>query len=753
MSTASAPIPETTTPSPRLELILGQLEQLPTLPAVAARLLQVTTSDTSSAADVAAIIETDQALTANVLALVRSAAVGVREARTVERAIVLLGFETVRSAVLAVQVYETFKSAEPNSGSTLDRVEFWKHSLAVACAARLIAERARLGKRKDEAFVCGLLHDLGKIALDACLPKSYARVLQQTRATGRCLCDVERELLGVDHTVAGKRLAARWKLPQPIVDSIWLHHQPPASLPESIGSQEMIKIVHVADQIVRHQRIGYSGYGHVDPLDTVSATVGLDSADVQWVIEALPEQMEQNCRLVGIDELTGSELYAKAVSEANAELGRVNTALAEANRRLAVRARCFDALGRFTHSLSLDDSIAMVCLAAARCVREVLELDATVGFYCDPGGSLYHVGACTPDGEQMDVLSGPVNGASDGHFSTGRSAVVGTALGPAPAMAQPVVQHFPHALGSGPAGMWPITHAGLVIGGVLFPRATESHHALSAASDEVEALSVAFGLAVAGAADRARSDRLTEELAHANRQLHETRGELLRTRSIAAIAEMAAGAAHELNNPLAVISGRAQMLAQSASDPDHHRTAEIIHQHAQRASDIVSELVQFAKPDPARPITIRLADWLGQLCQEWEEQSSLRPGQLRVTLSDPEVCVLADPGQLRRTFDALLANAVEATAPEKARLLINSASASSDEKVVVTVEDNGVGMAREVLEHAVAPFFSYRTAGRGRGMGLSQATRLAANNGGRLWLDSTLGVGTTAFVELPAARR
>jgi putative nucleotidyltransferase with HDIG domain len=745
--TASIPVSEATASSRRVELILAQLEQLPTLPAVATRLLQVTTSESSSAADVSAIVETDQALTAKVLALVRRASLGVREATTVERAIVMLGFEAVRNAVLAVQIYETFRSAEPQDGALLDRVEFWKHSLAVACAARLIAERLRLGKRKDEAFVCGLLHDLGKVALDACLPKSYARILRETQSGGRCLCDVERDLLGLDHTVAGKRLANRWKLPQSIVECIWLHHQAPVSLPTSLVTPELVRVVHLADHLVRYLRIGFSGYNHIEPPAAVAQAVGLDPLHVQAIIDALPEELERNCQLVGIDQLTGTDLYAKAVSEANIELGRLNAALTDANRRLGLRARCFDALGAFTRALTLDDQVATVCATAARCVKDVLAVKNAVGFHYDAHTALYHAGACGPNGVEAVVLTA----SSHGSASTGRLSAGGASVGPPPAMAQPVIERFLPMLSPGTVRMWPMVHAGLVIGGVLFAEDAEGLEALPATAAEFDVLGVAFGLALAGAADRARSDRLHEELADANRQLHEARGELLRAQSIRMIAETAAGAAHELNNPLAVISGRAQMLAQRAADPEDQRIAEIIHQHARRASDIVSELVQYAKPDPPAAAIIPLAAGLKELCAHWEQHSSLRAGQLQATLSDPNVCVACDPRQLRQILDALLANAVDATEPENACVLINSTSTTSDDRIVVRVTDNGCGMTPEVLEHAADPFFSHRTAGRGRGMGLSQATRLATNNGGRLWLESTPGKGTTAFLDLPAA--
>ena len=106
--------------------------------------------------------------------------------------------------------------------------------------------------------------------------------------------------------------------------------------------------------------------------------------------------------------------------------------------------------------------------------------------------------------------------------------------------------------------------------------------------------------------------------------------------------------------------------------------------------------------------------------------------------------------QLEEILTALLTNAREATALETARLQINSPSRSSDDTVRIVVEDNGVGMTGEVLEHACDPFFSNRPAGRGRGLGLSRAVRLAGINGGRLWLESTPNVGTTATLVLPA---
>src|SRR5687768_13658226 len=185
----------------RVELILQQLEELPTLPAVAVKVLELTADSTSSAGDVCRLIASDPALTARILQLVHRADLGVRgEVNSIDRAVMLLGFDAVRSAVLAVSVFEALAVETRPAGNTghFSREEFWKHCVAVACCAELLAARstgilpvsggARHGQdargtsdgqdARSTAFICGLLHDLGKVALDAILPKSFSRVVE-----------------------------------------------------------------------------------------------------------------------------------------------------------------------------------------------------------------------------------------------------------------------------------------------------------------------------------------------------------------------------------------------------------------------------------------------------------------------------------------------------------------------------------------------------------------------------------------------
>jgi putative nucleotidyltransferase with HDIG domain len=173
----------------RVDLILQQLEGLPTLPAVALRVLEVTSNDESSAKEVTDLIATDPALTARILHLVHRSDLGVRgEVNSIERAVILLGFDAVRSAVLAVSVFNTFQHTDPKHPGLFTREEFWKHCVAVACCAELLADAMggkAAGIDRSEAFVCGLLHDLGKVRAGRDAPQELFARRRGRRAAPR----------------------------------------------------------------------------------------------------------------------------------------------------------------------------------------------------------------------------------------------------------------------------------------------------------------------------------------------------------------------------------------------------------------------------------------------------------------------------------------------------------------------------------------------------------------------------------------
>ena len=165
-----------TSRSERIELILHQLQSLPTLSTIAARLLSLTSRDDSEIREIVEVIESDPALTTRILALCRRAEKGLSsKITTIDRSVVLLGIEAIRNAVLSLEIYGLFNSEDDSDAgeaetseappSGFDRLAFWKHSIGVAVASELIAELEHHPEEINphEAFVAGLLHDLGKL--------------------------------------------------------------------------------------------------------------------------------------------------------------------------------------------------------------------------------------------------------------------------------------------------------------------------------------------------------------------------------------------------------------------------------------------------------------------------------------------------------------------------------------------------------------------------------------------------------------
>lgn len=742
----------------QVELLLSQIETLPTLPAVASRLLEMTLDDRRGTGDVAALVESDQTLSARILSLVRKANIGA-DVQTVSRAVVLLGCDAVRSLVLGVQVFEVFSHQAEQSASGFDRVAFWRHSLGVGCAARLMAERrlADAGQAKtdraglplprpEEAFICGLLHDLGKVVFDACFPKSYERVIARIEARRTDIVEVEREVFGVDHALAGYRLAQHWKLPQAVAECIWLHHHSPESTPTRIGFPGHVLLVQAADRLVRQMRIGYSGnYTTDDSSGDLAAALGMTDDAMRRVAIALPEAIELRADLLGLDRITSSELLQESLARTNGELARVNAEMSLANRVLEQRSRTLDALVSLNAGITPNADHEAILESLLRSLRVLMP----------SSGVAVVVGSSVRQLTMLAVLAGQ---EADLHTELlPYSMLVDKPATSAPTGRMPADKILPDTildrlaavLGQGALQCWPIGGPGRFAGWMLM-------------ADEVpedqDASMVVLGNSAASWLNAAESQitarRLAEEMTEINRRLLNSQNEIARMRSLAMVGEMAAGAAHELNNPLAVISGRAQLLSRDVEDEPARRTANLIAEHAHRASNIVNELMEFAKPAAPCPTSWPLAALLKETRRGWVDRNVFMPEQFILELSDDLPNVYADTAQIRLLFDELISNSVQAM-PDGAnrRLTVNCRGDVADDRLVIRVEDNGCGMPPEVLEHAMDPFFSHRPAGRGRGLGLSRAARYAEINHGRIRLSSRVKEGTAVIVELPAAAR
>ncbi|GAB4332809.1 MAG: HDOD domain-containing protein [Candidatus Abyssubacteria bacterium] len=273
------------------ESIVDSIVTLPTIPTVLAELNGAIANPNSSAADIAAIISRDPPTATKALRLANSAYYGLRnKVTTVNHAITMLGFNIVRNLVLTATVFDM--SSRSRSEGLFDKEHFWQHSLAVGVLSRIVGREAfpQAARRGDEFFVCGLLHDLGKIILDQHLNSKFEQALKVSRERKVPLIEAEREVITCTHAEVGSLLAKRWNLSAEITYSLGFHHDP-LKAPEE--QYRFTLTVHLADVIARRMSIGSDGGGNPPLNRTAWEALGLSKRKVPSIIMEAVKSLEQ----------------------------------------------------------------------------------------------------------------------------------------------------------------------------------------------------------------------------------------------------------------------------------------------------------------------------------------------------------------------------------------------------------------------------------------------------------------------------
>jgi putative nucleotidyltransferase with HDIG domain len=240
----------------RLTELVDKLRDIPTLSVVVQRVMELVNNPRTSAPQIADVLKRDQVLTAKVLRLVNSSFYNLStEVTDVSRALAFLGFNTISMLVLGTSVFSSF---EIRAAPFFDVLGFWKHSLASAIAAELIAKKLR--SKPEDAFTCGLLHDVGKIALFKVSPDDIKAVVEKARKENKSFLDAETELGLPGHTILGERLAERWQLPVIIRKTIRYHHRDIETM-ESIypAMKPTIMMATLGDILAKRLDLGDSG--------------------------------------------------------------------------------------------------------------------------------------------------------------------------------------------------------------------------------------------------------------------------------------------------------------------------------------------------------------------------------------------------------------------------------------------------------------------------------------------------------------
>jgi signal transduction histidine kinase len=220
----------------------------------------------------------------------------------------------------------------------------------------------------------------------------------------------------------------------------------------------------------------------------------------------------------------------------------------------------------------------------------------------------------------------------------------------------------------------------------------------------------------------------------------------LETEKLNSLAEFAAGAGHEINNPLAIIAGRAQLLLADEADPERRRELALINAQVRRAHEMIADLWLFARPPRPEPHSVDLVPLVDRVIEELGPQAAERGVSLRRVGEPGPLPAEVDPVQIGVALVALCKNSLEAIGRD-GQIEIGLCTTGDD--VQIRVSDTGPGITPDQRPHIFDPFYSARQAGRGLGMGLSKCWRIVTNHGGSIAVRSEPGQGAEFVITLP----
>lgn len=224
----------------------------------------------------------------------------------------------------------------------------------------------------------------------------------------------------------------------------------------------------------------------------------------------------------------------------------------------------------------------------------------------------------------------------------------------------------------------------------------------------------------------------------------------LERQKLDALKELAYGASHEINNPLANIAARAQTLLRDEVHPDRRRALEAIHQQALRAHEMISDLMLFARPPELVLESVDFNELIRQVVKSLANEVADRQIEFALRLPDDAVQIFGDAEQLTVALKAVCVNALEAIGRAgTVTITVSRENLAGEERAVIEVADTGPGISPEIREHIFDPFFSGREAGRGLGFGLSKCWRIVTEHGGEIVVVAENSHGATFTISLP----
>jgi HD-like signal output (HDOD) protein/signal transduction histidine kinase len=690
------------------------IARLPAMPQILIKLLAHLQADDLGMPELAALVAKDAGMTGKILTVANSSAYH-RNGRqpSLEQAMVALGTDMIKTLVISDSVFQTFNSF-PNSGAT-DLRAFWKNSLTAAVLAREVARRMEYAQ-PEEAYLAGLLHNVGRLALLATAPKEYG--FNFTARDDEDLCAVEQRTLQITHAEAGAWLIERWQLDSFLADSVLYHHEPSARLE---AAHPLIRIVRVAHVL--------SSHADDDTLvDEACALCGLDPDAPEALLTMAARQVEKAAVHLGID-LAGADDLPMPAAFAPPPVDPVQQRLSEEVRNLVLVSEVGQAFARQQGESGLLE-------AMTRSARILFDFENAVVLLENPTGQAL-IGAPTANQQRIAEFTIPL--AKGGAVA---QAALDRRMGFVRRDGRPLglaEEQLLRMLGTESLVCLPLVAGarclGVLVGGVAGWQLP--------ACQKRERFLHAFGAQAAGALETAMSER-----GHARRQLAHVAEEYR---------EASRRVVHEVNNPLAIIKNYLSVL-DSKLERQEPVSSElsILNEEIDRVGQLVGSLteiqpgVAMSKVDGAPAADVaRVVDDVLRLFRT----TNFIPANVEIVVSmlDGDSRIEGDPDILKQILVNLVKNAIEALAAGGGRIEIANRGHVNRERrlyLELVVSDTGPGLSREVLANLFSAVKSTKE-GPHHGLGLSIVHSLVKKLNGHIACRSGT-TGTSFEILLPA---
>ncbi len=737
-----------------LDHCVEKIHELPSFPSIAIRALSLSLEEVDLDV-IASIIESDPGITLKILNRANSASRSVsRKVSNMAHALSLIGLTDLQCILLSNLSVDLL--SENSKRVVPYQKKLMSHSLACAVFAELVS-KGTYPELAQDCFAAGILHDIGKIGMMLCDPINFIKAFQTGGEEGNTIKS-EQSVFSYDHVTLGKRLAEKWDLPETLTNIIYYHHLNISSLKSlRFLKQDLEKfyIIKLANTLSHEFFVqGNISREEYREKEILIKELSLTDKEIGGIEQAFLKVYSKKAEIFNL-EGDLEQIYISTIGKANKKLASLTLGISHQRRVLKKHLDLQKFLNEIGMSLSLTRSVKQAFEEIAQAFTKYNLFKAGLIYILDREnwileGQIWHKEKnsrsirCFLDRQGRPVWDQQTSkfpSVLKELFSSYKNRIY-------------MERNKPIDCGSisykSPFYTIPLCSKKIKIEGELCLAPHDINYRFS--ETETLVLSQVVKLIVACLENLRLIERLekkNEELTFALWKNQQLQKKILHTERLAIAGQLAAGAAHEINNPLAVINARAQLLQLKETDPVKQKHLMQITEQIERISNILSRLMDFARPAPPTLISVNIHHLLDKVLEFIEPGLKKYNISLKKDYEDNLPEVKADPNQLEQVFLNLIINAQHAMEESGGTLLVKTSYNSGEKKVYVEIIDQGCGIPERQLKNIFDPFFTTKAPGKGTGLGLSISSSIIENHYGKLEITSKEKVGTNVKIILP----